>query len=382
MTGKDNADSRLEARWVVQLMVEFHTICHDFRIDLKAPVFEITATTTRLGSWSPATRTIGISRELISNYPWNFTVQVLRHEMAHQLVTERWGGGKSHGENFGRACELIGVAPEFRGCTVVTGACLDNLATGSSPPPQGQRLVAKVEKLLALGSSSNLHEAQQALKKAGELIEKHQLGALLAANRQPYCSRIIALRSKRIATYRRHLGALLQEFFSVQVVFSWLYDPRDDQSYRTLELFGSPDNVEVGEYCFHFLENHLLLLWRQQNKMMGNGGRTLKNSFYLGVVRGFYQKLEQQKKSGLGQTHLPGDDRSQLVLAEEKRLAAFVAGRYPRLKKTAGRKTIVAASVYSTGIRRGHGLDFAAGIAGERTVQQLNWNRGGHDGKR
>ena len=48
---------------------------------------------------------------LIEQHPWDIVVEVLKHEMAHQLADELLGGCESaHGVIFRDACRMLGVA--------------------------------------------------------------------------------------------------------------------------------------------------------------------------------------------------------------------------------------------------------------------------------
>ena len=71
---------------------------------LRAPVFELVDSATRLGRWVHATRTIELARALVLERPWPDVVAVLQHEMAHQYVDEVLGvrDESAHGDTFRR----------------------------------------------------------------------------------------------------------------------------------------------------------------------------------------------------------------------------------------------------------------------------------------
>ncbi len=101
--------------WLNQLLIEYEDICWSYGIELTPPIFEISETTKEVGSWHPSTRILRLSHHLIVESPWLVTLQVLKHEMAHQLCSELFcSGEKGHGKDFQKGCELLGVEPQFR----------------------------------------------------------------------------------------------------------------------------------------------------------------------------------------------------------------------------------------------------------------------------
>ena len=59
-----------------------------YDLELKLPIFEISDSRKEFGAWHSTPRILRLSRHLIYNYSWSVTLQVLKHEMAHQLCTE------------------------------------------------------------------------------------------------------------------------------------------------------------------------------------------------------------------------------------------------------------------------------------------------------
>ncbi|MGB3221541.1 MAG: DUF2786 domain-containing protein [Desulforhopalus sp.] len=363
MPNKDKLTDKLQHLWLQQLQLEFEEICMSYDLYLMMPVFEITDAKKELGAWCPETRTLRLSRHLILNYSWSVTIQVLKHEMAHQLCSERHDIVKGpHGEGFQRACALLGVLPEYRRPGVVVVETVEQASGGSKISERGRECMAKVQKLLALSQSSNEHEAALAIQKANDLIEKYHIQELGSDQQHRYSFGIIDRKRKRIESYQRRICSILHDFFFVKVVLSSLYDPMTNETYKTIELLGTKENVTIAEYCYHFLENRLVSLWSQNRKRFKGSVRTEKNSYYLGLLRGFYQKLEQQKnvKEDLPIEPKMGD----LIIAEEKRLESFVGMRFPRLRKISRGGVKVYGSTYNEGVETGKTITFSEGLAG------------------
>ena len=366
MTGNPNTD-KLQHLWLQQLQLEYEEICMMYGLQLRLPVFEISDTKIELGSWRSDTRTLRLSRHLIVNYSWSVTMQVLKHEMAHQLCTEHFrAAGAPHGEFFQQACELLGVLPEYRRPGTVVVEIVEQAIGGSKISERGRECMAKVQKLLALSQSSNEHEAALAIQKANELIEKHHIRELGTDQEYRYGFGIIDRKRKRIETYQRRICTILHEYFFVRVVLSSLYDPLYNDTFKTIELLGTKENVTIAEYCYHFLENRLASLWSLNRHRFKGSTRTEKNSYYLGLLRGFYQKLQEQKKGKeeVGVKPQVGD----LIVAEENRLEIFVGMRFPRLKKAPRSGVKVYGGTYNEGVETGKTISFAEGLTGAKNT--------------
>lgn len=351
--------------WLYQLQLEFMEICRSYDVDLVPPVFEITDTKKELGAWCQATRTLRLSRHLIVNYSWSVTLQILKHEMAHQLCSEQnVNSGKPHGELFQQSCERLGVLPEYRCARAVLIKRVEEARGGSKTTRRGRKCMARVEKLLALTESSNEHEAALAMQKANELIGKYNIQRLVTDREHHYTFSVIDRKRKRIESYQRHICMILQDFFLVRVVLSNLYDPLRNETYKTIELLGTNENVAVAEYCYYFLENQLVLLWSRNKHRYKGAVRTEKNSYYLGLLRGFYQKLQAQKndKKDLRVRATLGE----LIVADERRLAGFVGMRFPRLRKVSARGVKVYGATFEEGVEAGKNISFAEGLTGKK----------------
>jgi len=358
---------------VKQLHVEFSDICWQYNIHLLPPVFEISQTERQLGSWVADTRTIRISFLLISRYSWAVTLNVLKHEIAHQICSEIFQSKETaHGEIFSKACDLLGVPEEYRRASGDLSEDIDYVVSGKQSTLQGRRFIDKVEKLLALAQSANENEAALAMQKANELIEKYNIKQLEVDQDIKYTYVIINKKKKRIEAYQRQICAILRDFFFVKIVTSYLYDPFADQTHKTIEILGSHENVAIAEYCYHFLENQLLSLWsRNRRKYTGSAG-TEKNSYYLGILSGFRTKLLEQKekppKEGRGKNPKDGKKQGPAYsltpsnLVENTGLHDYVEMKFPRLRKLSRQGPKIYKSTYEEGLETGKKITLHKGV--------------------
>ncbi len=365
--------------WGRQLLAEFANINWQYGLALTTPVFEITEAEKQYGSWQATTRIIRISARLITGHSWDITCQILKHEMAHQICSEIFfevDGG--HGPLFEKACDLLGLPAPFRRAS----GDLPELA-GTSPAynqqtEQGRQFIRRIGKLLALAGSANEHEAALAMEKASQLMARHNLQQIQEEAQSEFTSLIINTGCKRLESWQHKICAILLRFFYVKVVTASLYDPLLDTQHKTIELFGRQENVAIGEYCYAFLAGQLVSLWRQNRARIGGKGIRARNSYYLGLLQGFYDKLQAQetlrdatvpaqtndeKKDG-DQKHLTA-----LVIAEDRALDRFVGMRFPRLRRRSGTGAMIYRETYEQGRTDGSQIVMHKGVS-ERGREQ------------
>lgn len=348
----------LEQAWLRQLHLEYESICRDYRLVLPFPVLALSDGIQTLGSWSQSTRCLRISRYLIQTHSWSVVVQVLKHEIAHQWAAELSGAlGRPHDDEFLRCCERLGVLPPFRRARLAICDLEAAEALFTSRGRQDYR-VGRIRKLLALSESSHIHEAEAAVAKAHQLMQKYQIEAGVALSDEPFCSVLIDRKKKRIGRYQHHICRILSDFFFVRCIILPLYDARRDEVFRVIELLGSRTNVAIGEYCYRFLENQLAILWRAYKSSGAAAGQ--KNSYFLGVLQGVYANLQANRGSRNG-----GGNSAQsqaLLVTAGDRLDNYVAARYPRLVRRKGKGLVVDSESYSTGLVDGRKLRLSKGV--------------------
>ncbi len=346
--------------WCRQLQLEFDTICFHYGLDLRPPLFEISASRRQLGCWLPEQGCLQISEHLILSHPWHVTLEVLRHEMAHQVCSELFSSPDAgHGPDFQRACDLLGVSAPFRRAG---GDLAGEIRTGEEAPAataSGRRMLERVRKLLALAGSDNEHEAALAMQRAGELMARHNLDLARADEAAGYRHLVIDTRQKIMPSYRRAIAAILRDYFYVRVVSGSLYDPLEDQSYRTVELLGRAENVAVAEHCYRFLEERLQTLWQENRHRYRGNARTARNSYFLGLLRGFSERLAAMQapepRAAAGADPLAAT-AAVLATAADPGLQHFVSQRYPRLERRSGRRVRINNHAYGEAVATGRRL--------------------------
>ncbi len=284
-------------------------------IGLRRPNVAISDKLTRtLGLWDATRRTITLSADLLTGVRWHLLVQVLRHEMAHQIVSELFGepDDRAHGPAFSRACRLLKINDN---------ACIDPSSLCSEAPES--RIHQTIRKLLALGQSANQFEAESALRKAQYLALKHNISLLDAPPDDGYQFRLVGTPRKRVPSYTWLVTQICCDHYFV------LYICRPCQGYQVIEFYGTRDNLDLAEYVFDYLMHQGELEWAAYKRNEGLRNNRQKLSFLIGLYSGFLEKLACQKKELA--------DQKALIWLGDPKLATFYRSRNPRVASTTSR---------------------------------------------
>lgn len=283
MSRDDALSAALEAALLRQLHATF-TALNDtyFKGRLRAPALALADGAAKLGQWIARDRRIELSRAFVVDGSWGAVVEVLKHEMAHQFVTEVLGepDDTPHGPAFRAVCERHGIDASAAG---VPAAAAD---------ADGERVLARVAKLLALAESPNAHEAELAMAEAQRLLLKHNLGATA---RSPYSFRHLGQPTGRVAEHERILANLLNDHFFVECIWVPVWRAREGKRGSVLEVLGTTVNLSIAEHTHAFVAHTAERLWDQYRREHGVGNRD-RRTYLAGVMTGFREKLDAQRK--------------------------------------------------------------------------------------
>lgn len=342
-------DAELRRRWALQLAKDWRWYNWAYLRDaLQEPVFAISSrTSSKLGHWDRETRTIAIAEPHILRDSWAGVRETLRHEMAHQLVDEGMAGPDEppHGPAFRRACDKLRISPRATG----TGEPTDEDPAAA----ERERILARVDKLFALGQSPNQHEAELALQKARELLLTHNLSEL--GQRPDFVSRLVGTPRRRRHHYEQLLAMVLRSYFFVEVIWIDTFLPHAGHTAHVLEVHGTPANCELADYVHHYITSLLNSLWEQHKQSAGIRKNRDRLRFFAGVVSGFAKSLQRQEKQL---------EKQALVWTGDPRLRKHVRWHYPS-QRAAG---------YGRG---GHSDAYDAGVQAGKNVRLRRPLRGG-----
>ncbi len=234
---------------------------------------------SRWGYFESEFYTIGLNSKLIGRVDDITLKNLLRHEIAHYLVFIESGCVKPHGAEFKEMCERFNWPLEV---ALPTG----DLLAGHEGDLKADAVIEKVKKLLNLASSSNPHEAELATLKANQLILKHHL------SRSDLSSETIYIKTLLSAPKRTTLMMSIYEILSHFLVRPLLHMGRGR---ALLEAGGTREQVELASYICDYLVEEFEHLWKKYSQDHGLKGLREKNSFYVGIARGFSEKLTQSR---------------------------------------------------------------------------------------
>jgi len=349
-------DNVLKTAWIKQLKADWKTAnYHYFKDSMRLPSLELSSTEGVLGKWKGSYhRHLSISINLISNYTWEYVQEVLYHEMAHQYVEEVLGIREElpHGEAFKRICLENGIDSTATGNIQSWAEKRKNNSTISS---ENHKILDKVHKLLALAQSANEHEAQNAMAKAHEFLLKHNLSLLDVQTKWNYIHKQIGEVGRR-NPIKTIISAIITRFFFVEAIWTFGYDQHKDQSGQVLEIYGTPENVEMAEYVYDYLQNISEFLWIEHKERKKINGNRHRRSFIYGLLDGFYNKLDGR---------VIEHKSKKLVWKGDPRLKEFYRQRNPKLVHSSSRYTSSSTDAYNSGITQGRSLVIHKGIHGE-----------------
>jgi hypothetical protein len=237
-------------------------------------------------------------------------IQVIRHEIAHYMTFILHGEThEPHGMEFKAFCKTMGWNDAATIC--IEGAI-------NSPEIEKSSVFRKVQKLMALARSSNENEAELAMIKSQQLLLKHNIESkYIGDDEKVFLKRI--MKQKKETAKMRAIAQILETFF-VSVV----YNRGDDHIY--LEILGDAVNVEIAEYVADVLQTELDQLW----KGTGLKGMVAKNSFFMGLAKGYCNKIQALKRDY-------GSETAHALLVIEKKLVDAREMAYQHLRTTTRR---------------------------------------------
>ena len=285
--------AKLEAALLRELVAQYALLVDAyFRHHLSPPQIVLVSSRARLGRWIEATRTVEISRPLVLEQPWGVVVEVLKHEMAHQYVSEVLGerAETAHGPKFRAVCERLGIDAAASGLPYPTHTVDKGI------DPHKGKVAERIARLLALAESPNVHEAEAAMAAAQRLLLKHNIELREARAAQGYTWKHLGMPTGRTTEAQRVLSMLLCKHFFVEAIWVPVYRPREGKRGSVLEVVGTPENLEIAEYVHGYLVETGERLWREHKSAQGIRSDRDRRTFLAGVMSGMRDKLAREAK--------------------------------------------------------------------------------------
>lgn len=148
-------------------------------------------------------------------------------------------------------------------------------------------ILVKIQKLLALGTSSNPNEANVAIAKANELLVKHNLSLLDVDTHKRAKQYTEAEFDYTFAIEEKYIRDILSRFFYVKAILipykhKWA-------------IMGTTENVAVASYMRDHISHKFNGAWHNYKKANNVKGIAGKTDFYRGLNSGLKEKLESER---------------------------------------------------------------------------------------
>ena len=315
-----------------------------FGNSLKRVTVQLHSGKTRLGYWESAHQVISLSKELVFEDSWLRVKAVLKHEMLHQFCDQNMGLRHlpPHGEVF------ESMRKKFR---LETYEEVGLQAAGLSEQEGRNSILQKVQKLLSLAQSDQIHEAEAAMSKANALMLKWNL-----QQRDLHQHRKVEIRHvgkpSKIFLHLKMIATLLRDYFFVDVIWVYSFDVHVAKRVRSLEIIGRPENVELAEYVYHYLLNIGESHWKMHRKKTGGGHRM---NFLYGLVVGFYDKCKNDRDEQESSAH-------GLIWRGEAWIEELMAQRHPRMRTMAASQASLDSQSFNAGHSQGEKLILRKGV--------------------
>lgn len=296
---------------------------------LTAPSIQLQRSERRWGAWHPAERLITISERQVLCYSWESVVETLKHEMAHQWVSEARqlrtlpprAPEPPHGPTFQAACRLLGCSPAASGDG---GRSLFRPGGAGPDEDASDARLRRIQKLLALADKNpDEHEARAAFARARELMLRLNLETVQAP--RGYEWRHLGRTTRRVPHHHYLVAGILQDFYFVNCIWTFSYDVLSGDDGHVLEVMGTPENVAMAEYvyeCLHRQCEALYEAWKRQRERVGRGA---KRQYLDGLLEGFRVQLRGTSRESA---------KHGLVWAGDPGLDAWTRERYPRTRSS------------------------------------------------
>lgn len=357
---------------IEELAKEWEDLRFQHQLNLRPPTFQVQTLTSQLANWHPETRCITISSHALETLAWDSVIGILKHEVAHQIVSEIYNSSDQHGAEFQKAADRIGLLQPFRKHALDLDEARESEKRASTLPQDVARKIARIE---ALAHSSNPHEARVAESILGKMREELDS----SATQEGMFRKTVSLGLKRVPHHIALAAGILSEHFHVRVLFSSEFIVRDLERRQCLILFGQRHHVLMAEHVFMFLLRESDRLWKQEVSVriaerpsQSSSRIKERNDFLSGLMKGFASFLRDQEHR---RTHeepremdqLPNPHANRLqdhaiqISNQKKRnrdLDAFMHNQYPRISLRSTRRNTASES-YERGMDAGRSIRIA-----------------------
>ncbi|MBF0226878.1 MAG: DUF2786 domain-containing protein [Desulfobacterales bacterium] len=354
-------DEELEKRILYGLACEWNFainfLATSLRRKLKLPLFSLKDMKRKIGYYSFSRNEICISRYFVKEHCWIDVKEVLLHEMAHQLAFQAFNAYDEtpHGSKFQNACYLLKADPRSYG-NYKSILQQKELTTED-------KILARIHKLLALAESSNPNEAEVAMAKAYELMEKYNIELIEQNKEREYISIVLGTVALKHRLEEYSIANLLRDFYFVHPIWIPSYVVERGKMGKILEINGTIENVQIASYVYDFVNHYMQSQWKEYNKHKKLTKHKMSD-FAVGIIKGFVQKLEFQQ-------NVRSNKKWEIVKADDAMMKEYLAYKYPKISSFTRRHSRKDPTILNDGIKVGEKMVISKGISEHKAGEKL-----------
>ena len=288
------------------------------------PVLSLTEETSFLGRWTPVGNVIAISRSLIYNHPWYAVLDVFYHEVAHQITHYLYPNANepSHGRLFRHICERIGASP----AASTSVKELDERLFASNSDGSLDPMTDRIRKLLTLAEKGDEHEAEVALAKAVEIMEKYGIDEN-SIHDDGFVTISVGQPAKQITAEDSYMLAILSNFLFVKTICTYRTNPENGEQERLRMVCGTPVHTRIASYVYDSIQSHIDIAWRRycaENDINPNLVRR-RRDYAIGALQSLHDRLGSNAQLS---------DSKALVHVSDAGLNDYFHSRFPNIRTT------------------------------------------------
>lgn len=240
-----------------------------------------------------------------------------------------------------------------------------------------EQIIEKVQKLLALATSPNEHEAKSAARMAHELLTKYNLSieAVEAHKvREEYEAVDKDMNRGACPMEDKYVLSVLQRYFYVKVITHTVYQrapwgggARQRMKKYKFTLVGRKHNVQIARYVYDFLfrsfRSAFIDFCKKNGALASQQNAKARRSYYHGLTMGLMQQLEDSVQKALAKEQA-------VALRDDPNIDAFLEGEFPNMKEAKpSKEQAVNRAIAYAGFVDGNQMKIAVGLNGSAGEQ-------------
>jgi hypothetical protein len=223
-----------------------------------------------------------------------------------------------------------------------------------------KEIIEKLRKLLRLGESSNMHEAELAMQRAQEIATKWRISlSELSETEQNAEAYTREDRRRKRTFHQRFVDWIVRKHFNVHVIL------KGDGG---VWYVGKPSDIEFAKFVNDYLCAEFPRQWGFFRKTCGAAHM---HTFFHGMWKGLDEKLTEARKATEAREFIGRPDAANkyalVVVSDQRALASAVHGFFPRLGR-GGRGNLYTnnAASFAGGHAAGRNVNISRPLGGGR----------------